>query len=109
MMITLENKKERAFDYGTQEFIEIHADGKKVGSMNVLHYESGETHIDRIDIDDDEQNKGYGTEALQMFPGAYVVPDNADAARLYERIGSEVRVTDEFSSLDEGFGVYTID
>lgn len=77
--------------------------------MNILHYDSGETHIDRIDIDDEYQNRGIGTTALQMFPGAYVVPDNADAARLYERIGSEVRVTDEFSSLDEGFGVYTID
>lgn len=101
-------KSERPFDYGTQKFFNIIEDGV-VGQMNVLYYESGEVHIDRIDIDDEHQNKGFGTKALAEFSGAYIVADNEGAARLYQRLGSEVSVTDEFSTLDEGFGVYILD
>ena len=108
-MLTLITTAARPFDYGTQEFIDIQLDGQTIGKINLLQYESGERHVDRIDIDEAFQGQGFGTQVLQNFSGAYVVPDNADAARLYARIGSEVRANDEFSYLDEGFGVYTID
>ena len=107
-MIDLQIKSSSNFDYGTQDFIDIVSDGITVGHMTVLHYESGETHIDRIDIDDEYQGRGYGTQALESFPGAYIVADNARAAQLYARLGSEVSPASAWAMLDEGFGVYQI-
>lgn len=107
-MVSLNKTSESPFDYGTQEFIDIASDGVVVGRMTVLRYESGEVHIDRIDVDDAYQGRGFGTAALESFRGAYIVPDNADAARLYARLGSEVSPASEWSALDQGFGVYQI-
>lgn len=107
-MIDLQIKSSSPFDYGTQDFIDIVNSGTVVGHMTVLHYDSGETHIDRIDIDDDFQCNGFGTQALESFPGAYIVADNARAAQLYARLGSKVSPTSEWAMLDEGFGVYQL-
>lgn len=108
-MINLIKTSESPFDYGTQEFIEITNDGISVGRMTVLRYESGEVHIDRIDIDNGYQGKGFGTAALANFRGAYIVPDNERVSNLYARLGSEVSPSSDWAALDQGFGVYRID
>ena len=107
-MIDLITTSKSPFDYGTQEFIDIMSDGVAVGRMTVLRYENGEVHIDRIDIDDEFQGRGFGTAALEAFPGAYIVADNARAARLYARLGCEVSPVSDWATLDEGFGVYQL-
>lgn len=108
-MLSLETTKSFPFDFGTQENLAIMLDGKKIGSMVVLHYEDGKEHVDGIEIEKEFRCNGYGTEILSKFSGAYIVPDNARAANLYARIGSEINANDEFSYLDEGFGVYVLD
>lgn len=109
-MATITLTNERPFDYGMQKFYDILEGGEIVGKVNVLEYDTGEIHVDRIDVDAEHRGQRIETQVLtENFSGAYVVPDNARAAALYERIGSEIRVNDEFSALDEGFGVFTID
>lgn len=57
------------------------------------------------------RNRGIGTAALQAlsdeFCGIVVAPDNADALRLYQRIGNE-GTHDDAGNIDQGFGVYII-
>ena len=78
-----------------------------VGYAGVMT-DSRSAYCERIDIDDAYRNKGYGTAALRemsrIFGGIIVSPDNADAQRLYERIGS---VSSE-KIYDQGYGVYEI-
>ena len=107
-MIDLITTSTAPFDYGTQEYIDITSDGAVVGRMTVLRYESGEVHIDRIDVDDEYQGRGFGTAALEAFRGAYIVADNPRAARLYARLGCEVPPASEWAMLDEGYGVYQL-
>ena len=72
--------------------------------------------IDRLDTEEEYQNKGYGTQILKEiqkdFNTVYIVPDNKDAARLYERIGRSVvdkPIYDkELYALDNGFGVFEL-
>ena len=68
-------------------------------------------YCERIDIDEEYRNNGYGTSALnelsEMFDGITVAPDNEDAKRLYERIGCESRY-ENADYIDQGFGVYDI-
>lgn len=86
---------------------DIIVDGVTVGYASVMA-DSSSAYCERIDIDEPYRNRGYGTAALyelsRIFGGIIVAPDNADAQRLYERIGSE---TSE-DMYDQGFGVYVI-
>ena len=75
------------------EMYEYVVDGKTVGSASVM---AGETaYVERIDIEEEYRNHGYGTAFLRELSDAYgfiyLAPDNADAQRLYERIGQEWR------------------
>jgi RimJ/RimL family protein N-acetyltransferase len=78
---------------GAWENFEIVVDGEKVGFAAVKMWDDGSALIERIDIDDAHQNRGYGSQAIRMISAdhdaCYIVPDNADAQRLYERIGYE--------------------
>lgn len=67
--------------------------------------------IERIDIDEDQRCKGYGTEAIKLVSSyhdfCFIVPDNSRAAALYERIGCKT-YDDLWLHLDYGFGVYSV-
>jgi ribosomal protein S18 acetylase RimI-like enzyme len=104
-------------------YYHILADGIKVGDMSILdHFDSDYNdicYVERIDIDDDWQNKGIGTEVLtktirEELDYYYIVlaPDNTDAQRLYARIGDETTHAGgcdfDFGELDQGYGVYII-
>lgn len=86
---------------------DIIEDGTTVGYASIMVDERS-AYCERIDIDEAYRNRGLGTAALYdlsvMFHGIIVAPDNADAQRLYERIGSET--SDDM--YDQGFGVYVI-
>ncbi len=105
---------------GTTLFLDILADGKRVGEATVIRYYDEDdnveyTHLERIDIDEAHRRKGYGTEAIEAMRKAFgrivAAPDSEDSQRLYERIGEEV--LDTTGDMEEvylcvGFGVYEI-
>lgn len=99
-----------AEDTYTAEYRDIVADGTTVGSVSLM-IDAEYTYCERIDVDEQYRNCGIGTAALQSlsseFGGIVVAPDNEDALRLYERIGSEWSHSDA-AYIDQGFGVYEI-
>jgi len=103
-------------DEESYESISIKAvvDGKKVGVM-ALMVSNSEAYIERIDVVEGERNKGYGTQMLQyaasLYGYTYIAPDNEDAKRLYDRIGSEMNGADYGRVglyVDQGYGVYEL-
>lgn len=86
---------------------DIIENGITIGYATVM-VDSKSAYCERIDIDEPYRNHGYGTSALEdlskMYGSIIVAPDNADAQRLYERIGYEF--SDDI--YDQGFGVYEI-
>lgn len=90
---------------------DIISGGDVVGAISVSVSSTG-AYCERIDVDEDFRNQGIGTAALNLlsseFGSVIVAPDNADAQRLYERIGYDVTNKDDNWSVDQGFGVYEI-
>lgn len=96
-------------DWGEVARVEIRHDGQPVGEMRVCRYDSGETYIERIDIDEDQRGQGIGSAVLRQYRGAYIAADSERSARLYARLGELVEdPTDEMSYLDQGYGVYIL-
>lgn len=92
---------------------DIEAGGEKIGTISCVRYADGTQLIERIDIDEDRRCHGYGTQAIKaaadMADGCtFIVPDNADASRLYDRIGWQWDRDDEWQYLDQGYGVYRV-
>lgn len=85
--------------------------GEKVGDVLLKHWDDGTALIERIDIDENQRCKGYGTDAIKQVSAdhdkCFIVPDNRRAAALYERIGCET-CDDLWLHLDCGFGVYRV-
>lgn len=109
-MINIIVTNEYAEDSYTNISIDIEANGEIVGCASLMVDGDG-AYCDRIDIFDGHRNKGYGTAALlelsDMYDGIMVAPDNADAQRLYERIGRE-SCYENAEYIDQGYGVYAI-
>lgn len=84
----------------------------QVGEITIFELESGYTHCDSIIIFELYRNQGLGTETLEILAEMYgcytITPDNEDAQRLYERLGSEDLSNPEAYYTDQGFGVYEI-
>lgn len=97
-------------DTYTTEEREIVVDGETVGSVNLM-LDSRYAYCECITVYQEYRNRGIGTAALQAlsdeFCGIVVAPDNADALRLYQRIGREW-THDDAGYIDQGFGVYEI-
>lgn len=91
---------------------DIKLNGETVGTVAIRIYDDY-SEIDRIDIDEKYRNKGIGTTVLGDIAGefdtTYIVPDNENAKRLYERIGEEVTSGEVYENLDQGYGVYQLD
>lgn len=104
--------KEFSIDYGVQKFLDIVFNNTVIGAVSVIEYDSDETYIERIDVDEEFRNRGYGTETLNelsaIYGEFYITPDNEDAQRLYARLGNEIDSDNEFSYFDEGYGVFVI-
>lgn len=88
-------------------------DGQEVGIayLTVDDEDEDRAYVESIDIYEEHQNKGYGTEALKRlasdyFDGIYLAPTNEDNQRLYDRLGEEM--TEDVPEVDQGYGVYTI-
>lgn len=96
---------------GAWECFEIFADGQTVGEVTVKTWDDGSALIERIDIEEAFRGHGIGTETIRMISDdhdrTFIVPDNADAQRLYARLGRETS-NDVWGSLDQGFGVYEV-
>jgi RimJ/RimL family protein N-acetyltransferase len=81
-----------------------------VGSMTLMVDENS-TYIERIDVAEEYQGNGYGTQAIQMvareYDTVFAAPDNEDSQRLFERLG-RVYTGDEADYVDQGFGVFQL-
>lgn len=109
-MIALVKKIEMQEDAYTSIAFAIFEGGLEVGACSIM-MDDAYAYCERIDIYDGLQGRGYGTEALhelsRMYGGIVVAPDNADAKKLYERLGSEWSGEDA-PYIDQGYGVYEI-
>ena len=95
--------------YTNIEFV-MKLDGEEIGWASVM--DDGKAYVERIDIAEDHRNCGYGTEFINYlsreFGSVFLAPDNEDAQRLYDRLGYDVTGKDEWSYVDQGYGVYEI-
>lgn len=86
---------------------DIIENGITVGYATIIK-DDNSAYCERIDIEEEYRNRGFGTAALydlsSEFHGIIIAPDNEDARRLYERLGYES--SDDM--YDQGFGVYEI-
>lgn len=98
-----------------QELFDIELDGQIIGCGSMIEAEEDDeaAYLERLDIDEGHQNKGYGTKALRLLRKVYgpffTAPDSEDAQRFYDRVGCEMRVqqySDYGFAVDQGFGVY---
>ena len=108
--MTLNETRRIEEDCNTNIIFDIVENETVVGGCSIMVDEKS-AYCERIDIDEEYRNNGYGTSALNalsdMFGGIMVAPDNEDARRLYERIGYEYG--DESTPyIDNGYGVYKI-
>jgi GNAT superfamily N-acetyltransferase len=124
--VTIKITDSQRVEFGTWFQLDILADGKHVGTTTVEKFHGEDAygdiieeyvHLERIDIDDEHQRKGYGTAAIkalaEKFGALVAAPDNEDARRLYERIGEDAyevgSTKDEWMLyLDLGYGVYIL-
>ena len=90
--------------------MDILCDDTIIGRMSLMVDEKS-CYLERIDIDEDKQGKGYGTSAMrqltQLYDTVYAAPNNPDSQRLFMRIG-EPYDADEADYVDQGYGVYRI-
>lgn len=100
-------------DETTMYNFDIIANDQVVGcvQLNAESEDDEHAYVERIDIDEEFRNNGYGTDALMQLSdkcyGIEIAPDNEDARRLYERIGEESN-WDAADYIDQGYGVYRI-
>ena len=96
---------------------DIVVSGTIVGAGNMVEAESEDdfNYLERIDIDEEHRNHGYGTKALyalaDIYGSYFLSPDNEDAQRLYDRVADEISSSDydRFGfAIDNGYGVYEI-
>ena len=86
----------------------------------VQEFDDGSAYLERIDVDEDHQNQGIGTSAIQEiledYECLYAAPDNSCVVSLYARLGEKI-VGDGIDAaapkeclyyLDQGFGVFIL-
>lgn len=86
----------------------------------VQELDDGAAYLERIDVDEGFRGQGIGSAAIREiaedFDSLFMAADNADAARLYDRLGEKV-VGDDVDGaapleclyyLDQGFGVWEV-
>ena len=114
MTLTINLTHSTEEDTYTNSAYEAVVDDTVVGFAETVTDENS-TYVERVDIKEEYRNQGFGTAFLKAISAEYgsifLAPDNADAQRLYERIGCEMneRDYDKFGCyIDQGYGVYEI-
>lgn len=111
--ITMAEKKlwtEEGFD--TIEH-DIFVGDEQVGKAHIMdNPDIDEKYLENIDIYEEYQNKGYGTQAIQMlakkYNYIYFAPTDENNRRLYERIAQEEPAHMDHD-VDQGFGIYYLE
>lgn len=103
------------YDYYGYDII---VNGQKVGTIEIVDHfneDNDVCYVERIDIDEDFRCRGIGTQVLTEalydelgYRTVVVAPDNADAQRLYERLGVAGYNAYDLDYMDQGYGVYGI-
>lgn len=82
--------------------------GDEIGVASVLVNDKS-AYVDGIEIYERVRGRGYGTKAIRLlarlYDSVYLSPDNAEAQRLYSRLGTEYH-GDEYP--DFGYGTYEV-
>ena len=97
-------------DSYTSIVYDVMSDSDTVGHMTLM-VDGDSTYIERLDIEPEYQNNGFGTAAIKTVARTYDVvfaaPDNDGSQRLLERIGCEY-TGEEADYIDQGYGVYRV-
>lgn len=112
--ITMSEKKlwtEEGFD--TIEH-DIFVDDVQVGKAHLIDNPNiDEKYLENVDIFEEYQNKGYGTQAIRMlakqYGYIYFAPTDANNKRLYERIAKIEPSHMDHEAIDQGFGIYYLE
>ena len=107
-MVTLQKTSECSEEtYITIQY-DIKLNDITIGYISLMTDEKS-TYMERIDIAEEYQNKGYGTQAItelkSIYSNIFTAPDNVDAQRLYNRLGN---VSYQHNEVDQGYGEYTL-
>lgn len=117
MKVKLKTIKRRIEDFGIGYVFNIHADGTKAGQAHCTEYledskEQTYAHVHRIDVDDNMQGQGIGTQALILLADRFGCITAAAATErvqaLYRRLGTETNIEASLY-MDAGYGVYQIE
>lgn len=89
----------------------VSLNGVDICWASILTGGSEPAYVERIDVDEAYRDKGVGTWTLRELAKHYddiiIAADNADANRLYERLGFEYS-GDSAAYIDQGYGVWLI-
>lgn len=89
----------------------VSTNGKEICWASILSGGSEPAYVERIDVDEEYRGHGIGTWTLRELAKHYddiiIAADNADANRLYERLGFEYN-GDSAAYIDQGYGVWRI-
>ena len=99
------------YDYYYSDMLDIKVGEISIGSANVIYDDKDKAYLERIDIDEEYRNQGYGTKAINQivdtYGSIYVAPDNERARNLYDRMGYEAN-SHATEMYDQGYGVFEI-
>ena len=106
---TTEHYTEEGYTHYTRTIL---LEETKVGHIDYMHEsEEDEVYVEFVGIDEEHQNKGYGSKALKAlskeFWLTYLAPTDENNQRCYERIGEEI-TGEQFDGVDQGYNVYAI-
>jgi RimJ/RimL family protein N-acetyltransferase len=90
--VTLVESHRSKEDSYTSMVYAVELDGELIGELSLM-VDDESAYIERLDIDEEYRNQGYGTQATKMiaaeYDEVYAAPDNSDSQRLLERIGTK--------------------
>lgn len=83
--------------------------GEPIGWAAIIPGDTSPVYVERLDVEEAYRGRGVGTKMLKVisahFGGLIIAADNADADRLYSRLGSAYH-GEAADYIDQGFGVW---
>ena len=114
LSIVIARQGERRFDDEDDFYYErasVVMDGIEIAYASIVVGGSEPAYVERIDVDEAYRGKGVGTWTLRELAKHYddiiIAADNADANRLYQRLGHEY-TGESAGYVDQGYGVHLI-
>ena len=114
LSIVIARQGERRFDDEDDFYYEsasVVMDGIEIAYASIVVGGSEPAYVERFDVDEAYRGQGVGTWTLRELAKHYddiiIAADNANANRLYERLGYEY-TGESAGYIDQGYGVWLI-